>query len=132
MIDIRVQSRDFDPGRQIERLGELKRASTAAFVGRLEAEEDVGEILIDHHAPLARAELARIAEEAETRWALAGIILIHRFGRLEPCDRVLFVGVAGSDVEAAQQACTWLTFAIRTRAPFWRKDILTDGTERWR
>jgi molybdopterin synthase catalytic subunit len=131
MIDVRVQAGDFEPGRQVGRLGDLRRAAVAAFVGRAEAADEVAEILIDHHSALARAELARIAAEAEARWPLAGIVLIHRHGRVEPCGRVLFAGVAASDAEAAASACAWLVKAVRTRAPFWRKDRLADGGERW-
>jgi molybdopterin synthase catalytic subunit len=132
MIDVRVQAADFDPGRQLARLGELKKAGVAGFVGRLEAAEDVVAIRVDHHPVMARTELQRIAAEAEARWPLAGIILIHRHGRIQPCGRALFAGTAASDVEAANQACAWLLAQVRTRAPFWRKDLLADGMGRWR
>jgi molybdopterin synthase catalytic subunit len=132
VIDVRVQGGDFDPGRQLARLGDLRRTAVASFVGRLEAEEAVTEILIDHVPTLARAELARIAAEAEQSWPLAGIILIHRHGRLRPGDRILFAGAAAADVEAAGEACAFLVAAMRTRPPFWRKDVLADGTGRWR
>ena len=131
MIDVRVQAGDFDPGRQLARLGELRKAAVASLVGRLEAGDEVREIRIDHHAVLAKAELARIAEEASARWPLAGIILIHRHGRIAPAGRVLFAGAAASDPETANQACAWMLAQIRARAPFWRKDVLADGTERW-
>jgi molybdopterin synthase catalytic subunit len=132
MIDIRVQAGDFDPGRQLARLGELKKTAVTGFTGLLEADEDVEQIWVDHHAGLARSELQAIAEEAGARWALAGIILIHRHGRIAPCGRALFVGVAASDPDQALAACTWLVGQVRMRAPFWRKDVLADGTGRWR
>ena len=132
MIDVRVQSGDFDPGRQLARLGELKKAALASFTARLEADEEVTGFWIDHYAPLAKAELTRMAEEASARWPLAGAILIHRHGRLQPCDRLLFVGVTASEVAAAEQACAFLVEALRTEAPFWRKELLAEGAGRWR
>ena len=132
MIDVRVQAADFDPGRQLARLGDLKRRAVASFVGRLDAHEPVSAVLVDHYPPLARLELARIAAEADARWPLAGIILIHRHGRLRPFDRILFAGAAAADVEAAEQACAFLVAAARAQAPFWRKDLLADGTGSWR
>ncbi len=131
VVDARVQAGDFDPGRQLAWLGELKKVAVASFVGRVEAGDDVEEIWIDHHAALARPELLAISEEALARWPLAGTILIHRHGRLRPCDRVLFAAAASSSIEAAEQACNWLVAQIRARAPFWRKDILGDGGHRW-
>ena len=131
MIDARVQAADFEAGRQLARLGELRKAAVASFVGRVEAGSDVAEIWIDHHAALAKAELLAIGEEALGRWPLAGVILVHRHGRLQPCDRVLFAAAAASDISAAEQACAWLVEQTRARAPFWRKDLLADGDARW-
>lgn len=131
VVDARVQSGDFDPGRQLARLGELRKAALASFVGRVEAGGEVESIWIDHHAGLARAELLRIGEEALGRWPLAGAILIHRHGRLNPSDRVLFAAAAASSVDSAEQACAWIVAQMRERAPFWRKDVLADGTGRW-
>lgn len=132
MIDLRIQAAEFDPGRQLARLGDLKKGAVAGFVGRIETDEEVAQILIDHHGPLARAELQRIAAEADSRWSLAGMVLIHRHGRLQPSDKILFAGVAARDIVESQQACAFLVEGMRTRLPFWRKDILADGSGRWR
>jgi len=131
VIDARVQAADFEAGRQLARLGELRKAAVASFVGRVEAVADVAEIWIDHHAALAKAELLAIGDEALRRWPLAGLILIHRHGRLNPCDRVLFAATAASDIDAAEQACAWVVAQTRARGPFWRKEILADGSARW-
>ena len=132
MIDVRIQSAAFDAGRQLARLGDLKKAAVASFVGRLEAADDVTAIQIDHHPALARAELSRIAAEAEARWPLGGLVLIHRHGRLEPCDAVIFAGVAASDIADAEAACVFLVDEVRRGAPFWRKDLRADGSGDWR
>ena len=131
MIDARVQAGDFDPGRQLARLEELKADAVASFTGLLKVAHGVEAILVEHYPALAKAELARIAEQAERRWRLAGVILIHRHGRFAPCDRLAFAGVAAADAEAALQACAFLAEALRTRASFWRKEILEDGSSRW-
>jgi molybdopterin synthase catalytic subunit len=59
------------------------------------------------------------------------VILIHRHGRFKPGDRVLFAGAASDDPAAAAEACAFLTEALRTRAPFWRKEMLAGGASRW-
>ncbi|MDP8993582.1 MAG: molybdenum cofactor biosynthesis protein MoaE [Pseudomonadota bacterium] len=132
MIDVRVQAADFDPGRQLARLGDLKHAGVASFTGLLDAGDDVTGIFVDHYPALAKAELARIADEAAVRWPLAGLILIHRHGRFAPCDRLLFAGTAAAEPADALAACGFLVEALRTRAPFWRKDLLSDGRYSWR
>ena len=131
VVDARVQAGDFDAGRQLARLGELKKAAVASFTGRVEAGDEVEEIWIDHYAPMARSELLKIGEEAMQRWPIGGAILIHRHGRLLPCDRVMFAAVAASAPDVAEEACAWIVAQIRCRAPFWRKDRLADGRDRW-
>jgi molybdopterin synthase catalytic subunit len=132
VIDVRVQASVFDPGRQLARLEELGAGPVAAFSAAAQAPADVAALFIDHHPPLARNELARIAAEAEERWSLAGAILIHRHGRIAPGERLAFAAVAAATAETALAACTFLAEALRSHAPFWRKEMLVDGSERWR
>jgi molybdopterin synthase catalytic subunit len=132
VIDVRVQAADFEPGRQLDRLEALGVAAVASLVARADLSDDVTELWIDHYPPLARSELARIATEAEARWPLPGIILIHRHGRVGAGERLAFAAAASSDPAASLEACAFLLEALRTRAPFWRKEILADGSARWR
>jgi molybdopterin synthase catalytic subunit len=132
VIDARVQAGDFDPGRQLLRLEELGAAAIAGLILRAEAGDDVEALHIDHYPALAKNALPRIAAEAEERWSLAGVILIHRYGRLVPGERLAFAAVGAAHPEAALQACRHLVEGLRARAPFWRKELLVDGSERWR
>ena len=122
MIDVRVQAADFDPGRQLRRLEELGNAAVASFVAIAECGEEG--MSVEHYPALAKNELAAIAAEAEDRWPLAGLILIHRHGRFSAGERMAFAAVAAPDRAAALEACTFLVEALATRAPFWRR---TDG-----
>lgn len=131
MIDVRIQAGEFDPGSQLRRFEELGRAAIASFVALAEAGEEVTEVMIEHHAVLAKNELGHIAAEADGRWPLAGIILIHRHGRLAPGSRLAMAAVAAADQAAALEACAFLAEALRTRAPFWRKELKADGTGKW-
>jgi molybdopterin synthase catalytic subunit len=131
MIDVRVQSTTFDPGGQLARLAEVGAGAVVAGLIQAECAEGAGGILIEHYAAMAKAELTRIAEEAAERWPLAGMILIHRHGRFQPGDPILFAGVAASDRKAAAAALDHVLDGARTRAPFWRKALMTDGSERW-
>jgi molybdopterin synthase catalytic subunit len=132
MIDVRIQSGAFDPGKQVKRLSELGKSGVASFVALLETDEDVAEILVDHYPALAKSVLTNIVEEAAARYRLAGTIIVHRHGPIQPGDAALFVGVAAPDREAALEACASIAKEVRKRAPFWRREKLADGTSRWR
>jgi molybdopterin synthase catalytic subunit len=119
MIDLRVQAADFDPGRQLGRLEELCSAAVAGFTAIADCSEEG--MVIEHYPALARNELAAISAEAEERWALAGLILIHRHGRFAAGARIAFAAAAAPGRAAALEACAFLVEALATRAPFWRK-----------
>ena len=78
---------------------------------------------------LQRSPIALVAE-AEGRWSLLGVRVIHRFGRLVPGERIVFVGVAGSHRGEAFAACEFIMDYLKTRAPFWKKEDTPDGG-RW-
>ena len=132
MIDVRIQAADFDPGRQLERLGALGFGALASFTGLATAGDEVEEIHIDHYPALARTVLTGLAEKAECDWGLGGVILIHRHGSLAPGDRIAFAGVAAEGQDEALAALGFLAAALRREAPFWRKETLSGGASRWR
>ncbi|TFI58663.1 molybdopterin synthase catalytic subunit [Sphingomonas parva] len=132
MIDIRIQATDFDPGHQIGRLEQLVAGSVASVTVAAVASDEVTEIHVDHYPALARNVLAAIGAEAEARFGLAGIILIHRHGPLLPGERIAFAAAAAAETGVAFEACGYLIDALRDRAPFWLRETLGDGSVRWR
>ncbi|MGH6989799.1 MAG: molybdenum cofactor biosynthesis protein MoaE, partial [Stellaceae bacterium] len=75
-------------------------------------------------------ELVRIEAEANRRWPLLASLVIHRYGRLEPGDRIVLVVTASSHRQAAFAACEFLVDYLKTRAPFWKEEETPDGP-RW-
>jgi molybdopterin synthase catalytic subunit len=132
VIDTRVQAGDFDPGRQLRRLEELAAGAVASATIAVRIDPHIREVLIDHYPALARNMLARIAGEAQERFGLAGIILIHRHGTLAPGARIAFAAAAAADQRAAMEGCAFLVEALGTRTPFWRCETHEDGSEVWR
>jgi molybdopterin synthase catalytic subunit len=123
VIDLRIQSADFDPGRHLARLEALHPRAIASVTALASASGEIGEVVVDHYPAMARAELARIAEEAGQSWPLTGTIIVFRHGRLQPGDRLAFVGVAAGSSEAALEACSHIARALDARAPFWRMEV---------
>ena len=77
------------------------------------------------------ASLETLADEALSRWALDGVSLIHRVGRLVPGDRIVLVGTAARHRDAALEACAYLIDRLKTAAPFWKKEDFADGRSAW-
>ena len=138
---VSVQEADFDVGAETEALaaGRPEVGAVASFVGYVRADKLAGEsaedqavsaMTLEHYPGMTEKSLEAIVAEAESRWSLLGVRVIHRFGRLVPGDRIVFVGVAGSHRGEAFAACEFIMDYLKTRAPFWKKEDTPDGG-RW-
>ena len=124
---IRVQREDFDLGRE---LAALTRSNTsigglATFVGIV---REVA-MTLEHYPGMTEKKLAEIEAEARRRWKLEASLVIHRYGRLEPGDRIVLVATTSSHRHAALDSCAFLIDWLKTRAPFWKLEEGAHGAD---
>ncbi len=86
--------------------------------------------ILEHYPGMTEKKLAEIEAEANRRWPLSASLIIHRYGRLEPGDRIVLVATASPHREAALAACHFLIDWLKTEAPFWKSEETPEG-ERW-
>ena len=132
---IRVQREDFDVGAELDRLakGDHAIGGVASFIGLvrdLGGLEGVRALNLEHYPGMTERKLAEIEAEANRRWPLAASLIIHRYGRLEPGDRIVLVATASPHREAALAACHFLIDWLKTDAPFWKSEETSAGG-RW-
>ena len=137
---IRVQREDFDIGAEIERLtaGNHDIGGVVSFAGLVR--DFVGQkgaggaaikaMTLEHYPGMTEKQLADIEAEANRRWPLSASLIIHRYGRLEPGERIVLVVTASPHREAAFEACPFLIDWLKTKAPFWKLED-TDKGEKW-
>ena len=131
---IRVQQEDFDVGAELARLTAGKRdiGGVVSFVGvvrDMAGGEKIGAMTLEHFPGMTEKELAEIDAEANRRWPLAASLVIHRYGRLAPGDRIVLVATASPHREAAFAACHFLIDWLKTKAPFWKQEETAKGAE---
>ncbi len=130
---IRVQTEDFDVGIETAGLsdGNHSVGGVCCFVGMVRdmAPEGVaiGAMTLEHYPGMTEKALVEIEAEAHRRWPLAETLIIHRYGRLEPGDRIVFVGTSSAHRDAAFDACRFLIDWLKTKAPFWKLEDAGDG-----
>ncbi|WP_416186619.1 molybdenum cofactor biosynthesis protein MoaE [Fulvimarina sp. 2208YS6-2-32] len=90
--------------------------------GRLSALE------LEHYPGMAQQQIARIAEEALERWPLFGVRAAHRFGTILPGEEIVFVACASKHRGAAFEAASFIMDFMKTKAPFWKREHLKDGS----
>jgi molybdopterin synthase catalytic subunit len=132
---VRVQAEDFSPGAELDAL--QARAVCAgglgSFIGvvRSNAARPIIAMTLEHYPAMTGVAIEAIVAEAETRFSLLGCTVIHRFGRLLPGDRIVFVAVAAAHRRAALDATGFLIDWLKTKAPFWKREELADGRACW-
>jgi molybdopterin synthase catalytic subunit len=122
--NIHIQLEDFDVGEEVEALTaeQPQTGAVASFVGLVRGGDDLVALTLEHYPGMTEREIARIAEDAQRRWALTGITVIHRIGRLAVGERIVLVAVAAAHRGSAFEACEFLMDYLKTRAPFWKQE----------
>jgi molybdopterin synthase catalytic subunit len=132
---VRVQREDFDTGREIANLrrGNPKIGAVASFVGLMRDINDgdnVSGMTLEHYPGMTEKSIRDIVTQTQGRWNIIGARVIHRIGRLEPMDQIVFVAVASSHRGDAFAACQFIMDYLKTCAPFWKKETAAHG-DRW-
>jgi molybdopterin synthase catalytic subunit len=136
---IKVQREDFDVGAELERLtaGQHDIGGVASFVGLVRdlvglqgaGGKAISAMTLEHYPGMTEKKLAEIEAEARQRWPLAASLIIHRYGRLEPGERIVLVATASAHRQAALEACAFLIDWLKTQAPFWKLEETPEGAE---
>lgn len=132
---ISVQQADFDVGEEYRLLRGVAPdiGAIATFVGLVRDFGDkslVKAMYLEHYPGMTERVLQEIVDEARNRWPVRDVRIIHRVGKLAASEQIVFVGVNSNHREAAFAACEFLMDFLKTRAPFWKKEI-TDQGEYW-
>jgi molybdopterin synthase catalytic subunit len=135
MASIRVQAADFDPGAELSILQAAapEAGAIGSFIGivRSNAARPIVAMTLEHYPAMTEAAIADIARKAETRFNLLACMVLHRFGRLLPGERIVFVATAASHRTEALQATQFLIDWLKTKAPFWKREEFPDGSAQW-
>jgi molybdopterin synthase catalytic subunit len=130
---ITLAAAPFDPGALLSRFsaGRTETGAVATFTGLARAEAGATQVLeLEAYPGFTEAAIARIADDARTRFGLQDVMILHRVGQITPGDPIVFVATAAAHRRAAFEACDFLMDYLKSRAPFWKKEHGPDGG-RW-
>jgi molybdopterin synthase catalytic subunit len=122
---------DIDVGAELARLEASGGGAVSSFTGIVRGGNGLTAMTLEHHPTMTQTALEAIVAEAAARWPLAGITVIHRYGRLSPGDRIVLTATASLHRAAALESCAFLIDWLKTKAPFWKKEYFEDGDSRW-
>jgi molybdopterin synthase catalytic subunit len=134
-LAVRVQQADFDIGAEIAafRRADPGIGAIASFIGLVRDTNDgdaVAGMTLEHYPGMTEKALEGIVDEAKRRWDIIDALVIHRVGELKPLDQIVLVVVTGAHRAAAFEACEFIMDYLKTKAPFWKKEMTPNGA-RW-
>lgn len=136
-IQVSVQTEDFDLGAEVAalRAGDAGVGAVASFVGTVRQWGEPGEgahtLELEHYPGMTERSLASMARTGAERFGALGVRIIHRVGPLGLGDQIVLVAVSSPHRRAAFECCEFLMDWLKTRAPFWKKEISASGGAQW-
>lgn len=138
-MPVRVQTEDFDLGAEVAALRGPNHSigAIASFVGTVRDLNTVaGEtaavegLALEHYPGMTESALEEICNEARARWRIIDTLIVHRVGTLRTGDQIVLVAVTSGHRGNAFAACEFIIDYLKTRAPFWKKELTGTGP-RW-
>ncbi len=131
-MTVRVQTADFDLGAELtaQRAGDARIGAQVSFLGLvrdINGEAGVSEMTLEHYPGMTEKSLEEIVAAAKARWDIYDALVIHRIGPLLPCDQIVLVAVTSAHRGEAFAACEFIMDYLKTRAPFWKREVTPDG-----
>ncbi len=129
---IQVQQEDFDATKVNRQLlgGRSDVGAITSFIGLVRDLPGAGlqSMTLEHYPGMTEKSLQAIVTEAEQRWDILDCAVIHRVGELKPTDQIVLVSVLSAHRKAAFLACEFIMDYLKGDAPFWKKEISTQGS----
>lgn len=88
-------------------------------------------LFLEHYPGMCEREITEICTQAQQRWSVPEPVVVHRVGELGNAEQIVFVGVASAHRGDAFRACEFIIDALKTRAPFWKRETLSNGERFW-
>ncbi|NUB46627.1 molybdenum cofactor biosynthesis protein MoaE [Fertoebacter nigrum] len=129
---VAVQAEAFDPGHEATGFGQGMPGVGAVVTFAGVVRDTTGTLAameIEHYPGMTERAIAGILAEAVARWHLLDALVIHRHGRLGPGEPIMMVATAAAHRAEAFAAAEFLMDYLKSRAPFWKKEITATGAE---
>ena len=137
---IQISEQSIEPWKIIQEYeqqhGELagEHGANVTFLGRMRdfnETENITSMQLEHYPGMTEKFLNAIAEEATSKWDILDVLIVHRVGEVTPGDTIVVVVVWAAHRAHAYEANQYIMEALKSRAPFWKKETLSQGGARW-
>ena len=139
-MTIKICAEAFDPWQEIQSYQKSASAmvgkfgATSVFIGTMRDFNEgdaVKGMTLEHYPGMTEKQLEKIVAEALSRWSVIEALVVHRVGDILPNEPIVVVAVWTSHRGDAFDASRYIMEALKSKAPFWKKELLKSEAERW-
>ncbi len=130
LIKISIQQEELDVTTEIQIMCSRAVGAIATFFGMVRdssKDSSLVSLTLEHYPGMSEKALHEIARKAQKKWSLGSVTIIHRVGRLEPEEMIVFVGCASAHRHDAFDGCRYIMDFLKTDAPFWKAEETKEG-----
>ena len=120
--DLRRRTQDPQAGAVLIFYGDVRNHSQKHDVSFLEYEA---------HERMALKQITKIIEQAQQKWELHKVEVIHRLGKLAVTDCSIAIAVSTSHRNEAYEASRYIIDTIKHSVPIWKKEHFVNGVSNW-
>ena len=131
MIRALVQFEPIDLAATLAAVEGSGSGAVASFSGFVREDDGVRELALEHYPGMTERALQDHAQAAVERFGLTDVLVVHRHGRMEVGEPIMMVATAARHRRAAFDAADFLMDWLKSRAPFWKREIGPEGPRGW-
>ncbi|SCC12075.1 molybdopterin synthase catalytic subunit [Gilliamella bombicola] len=126
---IKVSQEPIDVNKLTDWLSQLPQdGAIVTFMGKVRSiEKYTISLFLEHYAGMTEKVLVNIIAQARERWQLSRVAIIHRVGKINVNEQIVFVGVSSAHRADSFAATEFIMDILKNEAPFWKKERTTDG-----
>lgn len=136
-MKIEILTECFDPLIELhtheQQLNQAQNGANSIFIGRMRQQHMgsiVKQLYLEHYPGMTERVLSESVAEAQRQWQINDVLIVHRVGQIKPAEAIVLIAVWSAHRSDSIQANEFLIEMLKSRAPFWKKEILQQG-ERW-
>ncbi len=92
---------------------------------------ELASMFLECYPAMVLPSIEEIITLAFDQWPIQYIRVFHRIGHIEPDQLIVRLEVFSPHRTEAFKACEFVMDLIKTKGPFWKKEISTDGSSHW-
>jgi molybdopterin synthase catalytic subunit len=139
-VKVKICPSAFNPWQEIQDYQDrglktsVKFGATSVFIGTMrDYNEGVGvqSMTLEYYPGMTEKQLEKIVADAASCYQLFDAYVVHRVGEIYPDESIVLVVVWSGHRGDAFDACRFIMEALKSTAPFWKKELLQSGQTRW-